>query len=38
LSATGDEFGQARFIGGMPRFTWETVEDYRSRHYGALVA
>lgn len=38
LSATGEEFGQERFIGGMPRFTWETLEDYRSRHNGALVA
>lgn len=38
LSATGEEFGQERFIGGMPRFTWETLEDYRKRHAGALVA
>lgn len=38
LSATGEEFGQARFIGGMPRFTWETVEEYRKLHNGALVA
>jgi hypothetical protein len=38
LSATGEEFGQARFIGGMPRFTWETVEEYRKLHQGALVA
>ncbi len=37
LSATGEEFGQERFVGGMPRFTWETVEDYRKRHAGALV-
>jgi hypothetical protein len=38
LSATGEEFGQERFAGGMPRFTWETVEDYRKRHQGPLVA
>ena len=32
LSATGEEFGATRFLGGMPRLTWETIEDYRARH------
>jgi hypothetical protein len=38
LSATGEEFGQARFAGGMPRITWETLEDYRARHKTWVVA
>ena len=33
-----EEFGQPRFLGGMPRITWETVEDYRMRHSLPLVA
>lgn len=32
MSAGLEEFGQPRFAGGMPRITWETVEDYRRRH------
>jgi len=32
-----EEFGQSRFAGGMPRITWETVEDYRARHRTWLV-
>lgn len=32
-----EEFGQPRFLGGMPRITWETVEDYRARHKTWLV-
>jgi len=40
LSATGEEFGgvETTFLGGMPRFTWETLESYRAKHNGALVA
>ncbi len=32
-----EELGQPRFLGGMPRITWETVEDYRARHKTWLV-
>lgn len=34
-----EEFGLPRFLGGMPRIAWETLEDYRRRHTeGLLVA
>ncbi len=33
-----EESGQSRFAGGMPRITWETVEDYKRRHQICLVA
>lgn len=31
------ESGQSRFAGGMPRITWETIEDYKRRHHIWLV-
>ncbi|MCA1570403.1 MAG: hypothetical protein LC798_08825, partial [Chloroflexi bacterium] len=40
LSSTGEgeQSGLERFIGRPPPFAWETIEDYRKRHAGALVA
>jgi hypothetical protein len=38
IGASGlEEPDQPRFAGGMPRFVWETVEDYRARHRTWLV-
>ena len=41
LGATGlgaTEGGGPTFIGGMPRYAWETVESYKQRHAACLVA